>query len=177
MFLGARAHNFSVAQERVSVTSKRRQCSCRTCQTVYCGATTPSSTSEPRSLCRKLGLPVSVGSRRAQGGLRVWFCRQAATEPRFASGLYGAGLARSGIASKIKALTVSPSASDLLFLQLINHRYEHASTVLTSNKGFEGGVRSSAMRLWRNPNRPAHTSLPRDQPPSRVVNAAAHKST
>jgi NAD(P)-dependent dehydrogenase (short-subunit alcohol dehydrogenase family) len=33
------AHNFSVAQERVGVTSKRRQCSCRTCQTVYCRAT------------------------------------------------------------------------------------------------------------------------------------------
>ena len=25
----------------------------------------------------------------------------------------------------------------VLFFQLINHRYEHASTVLTSNKGFE----------------------------------------
>ena len=25
----------------------------------------------------------------------------------------------------------------MLFFQLINHRYEHASTVLTSNKGFE----------------------------------------
>jgi len=30
------AHNFSVAQKRVGVTSKRRQCSCRTCQTIYC---------------------------------------------------------------------------------------------------------------------------------------------
>src|SRR5882762_8089243 len=28
------AHNFSVAQKRVGVTSKRRQCSCRTCQTI-----------------------------------------------------------------------------------------------------------------------------------------------
>src|SRR5713101_2750865 len=43
MALRTPAHNFSLAQKRVGVTSKRRQCSCRTCQTVYCRATAPSS--------------------------------------------------------------------------------------------------------------------------------------
>src|ERR1700731_4646906 len=43
MALRTPAHNFSLAQERVGVTSKRRQCSCRTCRTVYCRATAPSS--------------------------------------------------------------------------------------------------------------------------------------
>src|SRR5580704_2291960 len=38
MALRTPARNFSLAQKRVGVTSKRRQCSCRTCQTVYCRA-------------------------------------------------------------------------------------------------------------------------------------------
>jgi hypothetical protein len=33
--LRTRAHNFSVAQERFGVTSKRRQCSCRVCQSDF----------------------------------------------------------------------------------------------------------------------------------------------
>jgi len=41
MTLRTPAHNFSLAQKWVGVTSKRRQCSCRTCQTVYCRATAP----------------------------------------------------------------------------------------------------------------------------------------
>ena len=43
MALRTPAHNFSMAQKRVGITSKRRQFSCRTCQTVYCRATAPSS--------------------------------------------------------------------------------------------------------------------------------------
>jgi DNA replication protein DnaC len=35
----------------------------------------------------------------------------------------------------------------VLFFQLFNHRYEHASTVLTSNKGFE----ALSSRLARGP--------------------------
>ena len=42
---------------------------------------------------------------------------------------------------EIGYLPISPTGA-MLFFQLINRRYEHASTVLTSNKGFEdwGGV-------------------------------------
>jgi DNA replication protein DnaC len=45
------------------------------------------------------------------------------------------------IVDEIGYLPISPAGSTLFF-QRINRRYEHASTVLTSNKGFEdwGGV-------------------------------------
>jgi DNA replication protein DnaC len=36
----------------------------------------------------------------------------------------------------------------MLFFQLMTRRYEHASTVLTSNKGFEEWGTSSAMTSW-----------------------------
>ena len=37
----------------------------------------------------------------------------------------------------------------VLFFQLMNRRYEHASTVLTSNKGFEQWGDVLAMTSWR----------------------------
>ena len=40
------------------------------------------------------------------------------------------------VVDEIGYLPVSPTGA-MLFFQLINRRYEHASTVLTSNKGFE----------------------------------------
>jgi DNA replication protein DnaC len=45
------------------------------------------------------------------------------------------------VVDEIGYLPISPTGA-MLFFQLINRRYEHASTVLTSNKGFEdwGGV-------------------------------------
>jgi len=45
------------------------------------------------------------------------------------------------VVDEIGYLPISPAGA-MLFFQLINRRYEHASTVLTSNKGFEdwGGV-------------------------------------
>ena len=36
----------------------------------------------------------------------------------------------------------------MFFFQLMTRRYEHASTVLTSNKGFEEWARSLATRSW-----------------------------
>ena len=43
---------------------------------------------------------------------------------------------RGGVGAWFGYLPVSPTGA-MLFFQLINRRYEHASTVLTSNKGFE----------------------------------------
>src|SRR6266481_863005 len=73
MALRTPAHNFSLAQKRVGVTSKRRQCSCRTCQTVYCRATAPSSNLRAAISLPQGGPAGAVGSRRAQGGLTLWF--------------------------------------------------------------------------------------------------------
>ena len=39
----------------------------------------------------------------------------------------------------------------VLFFQLINARQEHASTVLTSNKGFEEWAPCSATKSWPRP--------------------------
>jgi IstB-like ATP binding protein len=52
-------------------------------------------------------------------------------------------------------------AGAVLFFQLMNRRHEHASTVLTSNKGFEqwGEVHG------RSPDRPSAASLPSRQHP------------
>ena len=93
MALRTPAHNFSLAQNRVGVTSKRRQFSCRTCQTVYCRATAPSSNLRAAISLPQGGPAGAVGSRRAgrpnfvvrrtsaSCNLTVgsWECRQAAT--------------------------------------------------------------------------------------------------
>jgi DNA replication protein DnaC len=48
---------------------------------------------------------------------------------------------------EIGYLPISPTGATLFF-QLINRRYEHASTVLTSNKGFEDWGGCWATRSW-----------------------------
>ncbi len=52
------------------------------------------------------------------------------------------------VVDEIGYLPVSRTGA-VLFFQLMSRRYEHASTVLASNKSFEEGARSSAMRSWR----------------------------
>jgi len=47
------------------------------------------------------------------------------------------------VVDEIGYLPINRSGA-VLFFQLMNRRYEHASTVLTSNKGFEEWARSSA---------------------------------
>jgi hypothetical protein len=93
VYLRTPVHNFSLAQKRVGVTSKRRQFTCRTCQTVYSGATAPSSNPGSRSLCRNVasrcrGKPPRTRRpnfevRRASASCNLtvgsWKCRQAAT--------------------------------------------------------------------------------------------------
>src|SRR5208282_3710174 len=37
------ANSFNMTQKLIGVTSKRRQCSCKMCQTIYCLSTVPSS--------------------------------------------------------------------------------------------------------------------------------------
>lgn len=88
MALRTPAHNFSVAQKRVGVTSKRRQCSCRTCQTVYCRATAPSSNLRAAVSLPQGGPAGAVGSRRAQGGLLSGFGPRA-ENPRVGGSLPG----------------------------------------------------------------------------------------
>ena len=92
MALRTPAHNFSLAQKPVGVTSKRRQCSCRMCQMVYCRATAPSSNLGAAISLPQGGPAAAVGSRRARRpnfvvrrtsascNLTVgsWECRQAA---------------------------------------------------------------------------------------------------
>lgn len=52
------------------------------------------------------------------------------------------------VVDEIGYLPVTRSGA-ILFFQLINRRYEHASTVLTSNQGFERWARSCTTRSWR----------------------------
>ena len=47
--------------------------------------------------------------------------------------------------SKGAYIPISQSGA-MLFYQLMSRRYEHASTVITSNKGFENGARYSVTR-------------------------------
>ena len=52
------------------------------------------------------------------------------------------------VVDEIGYLPISRTGA-MLFFQLMTRRYEHASTVLTSNKGFEEWGESSATRSWR----------------------------
>ncbi|MYA11282.1 MAG: hypothetical protein F4087_06490 [Gemmatimonadetes bacterium] len=54
------------------------------------------------------------------------------------------------VVDEIGYLPVSRSGA-ILFFQLVNRRYEHASTVLTSNQGFSAGARSCTTRSWPRP--------------------------
>ena len=68
-------------------------------------------------------------------------------------------------------------AGAVLFFQLMNRRYERASTVLTSNKGFEEmGRRARRRRDGRRAHRPGAAPLPPGQHPrQQLSHACAHR--
>ncbi|MBK6424597.1 MAG: ATP-binding protein [Gemmatimonadetes bacterium] len=57
----------------------------------------------------------------------------------------------------------------MLLFQLLSRRYEHASTILTSNKGFEDWGEISGMTSWRPPRRPPRPPLPHRQHPGQQL--------
>jgi DNA replication protein DnaC len=98
----------------------------------------------------KTHLAISLAIAAAQAGRRVYYgtlidlitsLEEAKTAGRLGHRLKTLTHPSLLIVDEIGYLPVSPTGA-MLFFQLINRRYEHASTVLTSNKGFEdwGGV-------------------------------------
>jgi DNA replication protein DnaC len=98
----------------------------------------------------KTHLAISLAIAAAQAGRRVYYGTLVdlitSLEEAKASGRLGHRLKTLThpsllVVDEIGYLPISPTGA-MLFFQLINRRYEHASTVLTSNKGFEdwGGV-------------------------------------
>jgi DNA replication protein DnaC len=98
----------------------------------------------------KTHLAISLAIAAAQAGRRVYYgtlidlinsLEEAKTAGRLGHRLKTLTHPSLLIVDEIGYLPISPSGATLFF-QLINRRYEHASTVLTSNKGFEdwGGV-------------------------------------
>ena len=98
----------------------------------------------------KTHLAISLAIAAAQAGRRVYYGTLAdlitSLEEAKAAGRLGHRLKILShpsllVIDEIGYLPISPTGA-MLFFQLINRRYEHASTVLTSNKGFEdwGGV-------------------------------------
>ena len=98
----------------------------------------------------KTHLAISLAIATAQAGRRVYYGTLAdlitSLEEAKAAGRLGHRLKILShpsllVIDEIGYLPISPTGA-MLFFQLINRRYEHASTVLTSNKGFEdwGGV-------------------------------------
>ena len=93
----------------------------------------------------KTHLAISLAIAAAQSGRRVYYGSLAdlitSLEEAKAAGKLGHRLKTLThpsllVVDEIGYLPVSPTGA-MLFFQLINRRYEHASTVLTSNKGFE----------------------------------------
>ncbi len=93
----------------------------------------------------KTHLAISLAIAAAQSGRRVYYGALAdlitSLEEAKAAGRLGHRLKILTypsllVVDEIGYLPVSPTGA-MLFFQLINRRYEHASTVLTSNKGFE----------------------------------------
>jgi len=93
----------------------------------------------------KTHLAISLAIAAAQSGRRVYYGSLAdlitSLEEAKAAGKLGHRLKTLThpallVVDEIGYLPVSPTGA-MLFFQLVNRRYEHASTVLTSNKGFE----------------------------------------
>ena len=93
----------------------------------------------------KTHLAISLAIAAAQAGRRVYYGTLAdlitSLEEAKAAGRLGHRLKILShpsllVIDEIGYLPISPTGA-MLFFQLINRRYEHASTVLTSNKGFE----------------------------------------
>lgn len=93
----------------------------------------------------KTHLAISLAIAAAQSGRRVYYATLAdlitSLEEAKAAGRLGHRIKTLThptllVVDEIGYLPISPTGA-MLFFQLINRRYEHASTVLTSNKGFE----------------------------------------
>ena len=93
----------------------------------------------------KTHLAISLAIAAAQSGRRVYYgtladiitsLEEAKAAGRFTHRLKTLTYPALLVVDEIGYLPISPTGA-MLFFQLINRRYEHASTVLTSNKGFE----------------------------------------
>ncbi len=93
----------------------------------------------------KTHLAISLAIAAAQAGRRVYYgtlvdlitsLEEAKAPGRLAHRLKTLTHPSLLVVDEIGYLPISPTGA-MLFFQLINRRYEHASTVLTSNKGFE----------------------------------------
>ncbi len=93
----------------------------------------------------KTHLAISLAIAAAQSGRRVYYgaladlitsLEEAKAAGRLSHRLKTLTYPSLLVVDEIGYLPVSPTGA-MLFFQLINRRYEHASTVLTSNKGFE----------------------------------------
>jgi DNA replication protein DnaC len=93
----------------------------------------------------KTHLAISLAIEAAQSGRRVYYgtladlitsLEEAKAAGKFSHRLKTLTYPALLVVDEIGYLPISPTGA-MLFFQLINRRYEHASTVLTSNKGFE----------------------------------------
>ena len=100
---------------------------------------------QPHQLLRRTHLAISLAIGAAQSGRRVYYgtladlitsLEEAKSAGRFGHRLKTLTYPSLLVVDEIGYLPVGPTGA-MLFFQLINRRYEHAFTVLTSNKGFE----------------------------------------
>ena len=134
----------------------------------------------------KTHLAISLAIAAAQSGRRVYYGALAdlitSLEEAKAAGRFGHRLKTLTypsllVVDEIGYLPVSPTGA-MLFFQLVNRRYEVASTVLTSNKGFEEwgeilGDEVMAAATHRSP----HPSLPhRQHPRQQLPDASSHRT-
>lgn len=93
----------------------------------------------------KTHLAISLAIQAAQSGRRVYYgtladlissLEEAKTQGRLNHRLKTLTYPSLLVVDEIGYLPINPTGA-MLFFQLINRRYEHASTILTSNKGFE----------------------------------------
>jgi len=105
----------------------------------------------------KTHLAISLAIAAAQSGRRVYYGTLAALitslEEAQAAGRLQARLKVLThpavlVVDEIGYLPITPTGA-MLFFQLMTRRYDHASTVLISNKGFEERATSLAMTSWR----------------------------
>ena len=141
----------------------------------------------------KTHLAVSLAIAAAQSGRRVYYGTLAGLIESLEHAKASGQLARRLrvlthpallVVDEIGYLPVSRDGA-VLFFQLVNARHEHASTVLTSNKGFEEvGRRARRRSHGRRPHRPTAAPLPHRQHPRQQLphapapgTAALHAAT
>jgi DNA replication protein DnaC len=142
----------------------------------------------------KTHLAISLAIAAAQSGRRVYYgtladiiasLEEARAAGRLAHRLKTLTHPSLLVVDEIGYLPITQTGA-MLFFQLINRRYEQASTVLTSNKGFEDwgqvlgdDVMAAALidRLVRCADRPASPPLPhRQHPRQQLPHAPSHRA-